>query len=75
MAIQVSHGAKSCRRPEPRFDPRDFHLRTTYGLFHDAFGRGSLENLRAGPAVQLFSEEPRPRSGRAHHDLQVRKRK
>ncbi|OLP73762.1 hypothetical protein AK812_SmicGene46895, partial [Symbiodinium microadriaticum] len=40
MAIQVSHGAKSFRRPEPRFNPQDYPLRTTYGLFHDPYGKG-----------------------------------
>ena len=45
MAIQVSHGAKSYRRPEQRLDPRDFPLRTTYGLCHDAFGSGTSRTV------------------------------
>ena len=45
LAIQVSHSAKSFRRPEPRFDPQEYPLRTTYGLFHDEHGRGSWRIL------------------------------
>ncbi|CAE7790137.1 Mfsd6 [Symbiodinium sp. CCMP2592] len=44
-AIQVAHGAKSYRRPEPRFSPKDYPYRTTYALFHDEHGRGAWRLL------------------------------
>ena len=40
LAIQVAHGARSYRRPEPRFEAAKYPLRTTYALFHDPQGRG-----------------------------------
>ena len=40
LAIHVAHGAKSLRRPEPRFEASSFPLRTSFVLFHDVSGRG-----------------------------------
>ena len=44
-AIQVAHGAKSYRSPEPRFSREEYPYRTTYGLFHDEEGKGEWRLL------------------------------
>ena len=40
-AIHVAFRAKSFRRPEPRFDAKQYPLRTTFALYHDQSGRGA----------------------------------
>ncbi|CAE6915744.1 RE2 [Symbiodinium sp. CCMP2592] len=45
LVIQVAHGAKSYRSPEPRFDAEMYPVRTSYALFHDQQGRGSWRIL------------------------------
>ena len=50
LAIQVAYNAKSFRRPEPRFDPQKYSLRTSYALFHDEHGRGSWRVLERDKA-------------------------
>ena len=45
MAIQVAFRAKSFRRPEPRFEPQKYPLRSTFALYHDQSGRGAWRLL------------------------------
>ena len=76
MAIQVVLTApRATDGPKPRFDPRDFPLRTTYRLFHDAFGRGVWRILERDQPYSCFPKSLDREARRAHHDVQVRKRK
>ena len=61
LAIQVAHGARSYRRPEPRFEADMYPFRTSYALFHDQQGRGSwriLErDVRYGRILRSLDKE------------------
>ncbi|CAE7849722.1 ppsD [Symbiodinium necroappetens] len=60
-AIQVAHGAKSYRNPEPRFSREEYPYRTTYGLFHDEEGRGEWRLLERDEGYGKLLKLPRTR--------------
>ena len=42
IAIHVARDARSFRTPEPRFDPKVYSIRSTYGRFDRSFGGSSI---------------------------------
>ncbi|CAE7718191.1 pgsA [Symbiodinium sp. CCMP2592] len=54
LAIQVAHGARSFRRPEPRFSAAEYPYRATFALYHDAAGRGIWRILEANTAYGRY---------------------